>query len=361
MPSDAKENVSPEQVAAFSKGVATAIRTEQKNISFKDAETFLAGSGDHNFAHGFHVEANPEGGQPIPVGFIKVCHENNRLQLAREALTANLAGELELPVISCLTPLTLLDNGDSLIELAVLNLENGDLLSNKELIAAVDPVFGTRAAQTILSLYQKEIPTGIDTSVLKRDDERSHSLKTFQKIWQEQNGIVFDPQNQELVDELIGSNALKEIVDSTFADIRPLLEESENPNIEYLVHDDASPNNMFFNKDGSVTILDWEYAGATHNFLLASITDLGNFYGRCWPNPEMQRNILSTILTFDKFDSLETKYKVAKTVAVFGSMYLSKYAMKRDNGEHPMPRALLGNLLENLDYLSSEYRSLSQT
>lgn len=348
---NSRENVIQKQTEVF-------LKEKQSTISFRNEEEFS--SGRDRFAYGFHTELNLNNGESVPVGFIKTCRLGDRLQLAREALAANLAAELSIPTVACLTPLTEI-NGLFLIEMAVLKSEDGVLLSNNELVAGAEPEIGVRATQTILSLYKKEIPTAIDTSILNRSDGRNESSQSFWRVWQEQNNVVLDLRNQSMIENLVGTEKLKTIVDLTSKDLEPLLEQFNNIDVEYLVHNDIAPNNLFFDKDESVVMLDWEHIGATHNSLLAQVTDLGNFYGRCWPNPEMQKFVLSTILCSDKFESVENRYKVAKIVAVFGSMYLSKYAMDNNHPEHKMAVFLLGNLQNNLAHLDVEYQSINKS
>ena len=96
-----------------------------------------------------------------------------------------------------------------------------------------------------------------------------------------------------------------------------------------------------------------EYSGATHNEALACITDWGNFYARCWPNPEMQQNFIKTLV-----DATDAKIDQRKAIWIKGAMafttiYLAKFAMNPDHPEHDMAKALLRTLPERLQQLDS--------
>lgn len=116
---------------------------------------------------------------------------------------------------------------------------------------------------------------------------------------------------------------------------------------------------MYFSDTGEdVLLLDFEHASASHNLFLAQVTDLGNYYGRMWPNPEMQREFLNGFLAQSTPETLDENYKLIRTTAVFGALFLAKYGMAPDHGEHQMSVSLLGNLEQNLASLDAQYTAL---
>lgn len=309
-------------------------------------------SADHpaRFLYGFTEPSENE------AGFFKMSEPENNAQLIRENVGLNVAISVGIPTVRILHPFQTTTEGYGILHVQRLDAENGTVLTSPELIAAADPHYGARAALAFLRAGGRKIPTDIDSSQLKRGDWRNESPETFWRVWGEQNDVVFNPENAELVDRLVGTEKLRSIVDQTRAEIEPEIAARTNPDAEYFVHNDAAPNNTFFSdtKD-EVLFLDFEHAAASHNLTLAQLTDLANYYGRLWPNPEMQQQFLATYIEQSTDNTIDYNYKLLKATAVFGAMFLAKYAMNPDNGEHPMAVSLLKNLEGNLSVLDSQY------
>lgn len=363
---NSQESTNRQQILAdFRQQIANTVGTLPDNLgrSIKSAEHLLFDGGRYCC-----LINGPAGAE---TGFIKITHaqEPKLVQnLERETFVAQHASELGIPAVGCLTPPTPIGNEYLLIQLQVLSPEDGATYLGMEMHSSAPLETATKGTDALLSLYRKAIPSEIDTSMLDRQHERNASPEAFSATWQNQNEIIFDPVNQETVASLCqtapetndGANNLHQIVETSQGYLDDLIAKGQDDSHEYLSQGDADLNNMFFKNNGEVVLIDWETATASHNWFLAQLTDLSNMFGRCWVDPEKQHLVLSTILKSDCFDDLQTRYQVAYTVAVYGSMYLAKYGMDPTNHEHQMSLSLLGNLQDNLNYLDSEYQSLSQ-
>lgn len=335
---------------AIKSAIARALQLTQQDVHLQDLNPEK-----NRFIYGTTEHANQQ------EGFFKMgkASETNE-QLRRESVGLTIAKRIGIPTVSILHPYQDTPEGGGILHVERLDSEHGTLLTNAELIAGADPKLGANAARALALSTGKEIPEDIDSSILKRGDWRVDSLDSFNRVWDEENDIVLNTQNKEFVDKQVGFEKLKAIVDQTRDVIDPLIQAGDNPNAEYFVHNDTSPENVFYGDDGSVTFLDFEHASATHNQFLAQLADLGNFYGRMWANPQMQQEFLTTFLQESTPKNLDYNYQLIRATAVFGSMFLAKYAMSPDHSEHPMAQALLGSLTENLAKLDDKYEEISK-
>ncbi len=333
--------------------IARNLQMEPRDVKLQNPEAFL--KGHHRFLYGF-TEPPTE-----TSGFLKLARTpENSQQLRREDLGLGIARVLGIPTVGTLHPFQNTPEGYGLLHVEKLDPEKGIVLTSPQLIAGADPVYGARAARELAKAGGRVIPPDIDSSLLKRGDERNQSAETFWGVWETQNKIVFAGENVTLVDTLIGSEKLHTIVSQARTALASLVDSGTNPNVEYFVHNDTSPNNMFFNgKSDQVTLLDFEHAGATHNLTLAQLTDLGNFYGRMWPNPEMQQQFLTAYLAISSPDLVEHNYQLLRGVAVFGAMFLSQFAMQPTHPEHLMALSLIANLATNLSVLEQQYNAIT--
>jgi len=350
-----KERETEAQTFGLKSIIARSLELTQQDVDLKNPSQFL--DGDSRFLYGFTESTGKV------AGFLKMARtqETNK-QLKRESVGMAIARRIGIPTIGILDPYQDILEGYGLIHVEQLDLDHGLILISPELIAGADPVYGARAARAIANAGGRVIPPDIDSIILKRGDWRNESPETFWKVWDEQNNSVFDLVNANVVTDLLGRDGkerLQKIIEETRTAIEPLIDESGNPNVEYFVHNDTAPNNIFFSDDGeTVILLDFEHAGATHNLMLAQLTDLGNFYGRMWPNPEMQQQFLSAYLTKSTPEALEYNYQLLRATAVFGAMFLAKYGMKLEHSEHIMSESLLSNLEGNLAFLENTYNEL---
>ncbi|HYT46273.1 MAG TPA: hypothetical protein VEP90_28345, partial [Methylomirabilota bacterium] len=174
--------------------------------------------------------------------------------------------------------------------------------------------------------------------------------------WKEQNNIVFSAEHAKLVNGLVRIERLQTIVSQTRFILEYLLNSEKNDRIEYFIHNDTTPNNVYFsNTRKEVLLLDFEHAAATSNLVLAQLTDLGNYYGRMWPNPAMQQEFLTTYLAQSTPETLDNNYWLLRATTVFGAMYLTKYGLKKGHPENPMSVSLLRNLERNLASLDQQF------
>lgn len=340
------------QVPSYESAAARSLQLTPPDINLVNEARFTSPDQPARFLYGF-TESSVQG-----AGFFKMSRPENNAQLIRESVGLTIAKRIGIPTVRILHPFQITPEGNGILHVERLDAETGTILTSPELIAAADPRYGARAALAFLRAGGRIIPIDIDSSPLKRDDWRNESPETFWRVWGEQNDVVFSSENAELVDRLIGTEKLRKIVDQTRNEIEPEIAAGTNPDTEYFVHNDAAPNNTFFSdvKD-EVLFLDFEHAAASHNLTLTQLTDLGNYYGRLWPNPEMQQQFLISYIEQSTADSIDYNYKLLKATVVFGAMYLAKYAMKSDSDEHPMAVSLLENLEGNLSILDNQYHT----
>lgn len=323
-----------------------------REVHLHNADVFDAGK--TRFLYGTTEPSDPS----LKPGFFKLAKGSETAQLRRESVGASIARAVGIPTVDVLHPYQETEDGLGIIHLELLSAKDGIFLSNPNLLASADPKLGAMAAIALSKASGRLIPPDIDSSLLKRGDWRNQSLEKFMKVWKEQNDVVFGESHTELVNSLVGNDALHAVVNQTETELEPLVSAAQNPNGEYFVHNDAAPNNAFFKNSGEVLFLDFEHAAASHNLFLAQLTDLGNYYGRMWPNPEMQREFLISYLAESSPENLDDNYNLLKTTAVFGSMYLAKYGMQADHPEHTMSLSLLHNLIPNLTELEKKYNEL---
>lgn len=346
------------QVELLGHSIAELLGIDFGSVELKNPEDFLNGS---RYLHGFSNLPDGMG------GFIKATSiPENKERLRREVsdvLGESGIGVREVKVLGGYQETT---GGIGVIHLERMDIENGTILATSELIAAEEPIYGVLAAETIFHLSGREIPKHPDSLLLKRDDYRNASAVSFWSCWKNQTDIVMDPKFDEIRGPLADREVLNKIVTEAEQTLRPFINDSSTEGKEYFVHNDMSPGNMFFPKDCLMRpipgiFLDFEYAGAVKNRLLALMTDLGNYYGRLWPNPSMQQEYLPALLKIPLDDDrlgldLETRYNLVKSIAVFGAMALSKFAMDPNHREHSMTKSLLRNLIPNLTQLEKEYQ-----
>lgn len=353
---DLAHEESQEQISFLKIAIAKNLQTEPGDIQLVNEAEFTQGKPGVRFLYGFTTAPDN------PPGFFKWGQKPElATQLRRESRALEIAALVGIPTVAVLRPAQTTPEGATFLLVESLNGDQGTILVSSELIAAVDLSYGRRAALVLINLAGKELPADLDTSLLKRDDWRTKSLETFWKVWEEQGNVVFNTAYAELVENLIGAETLREIVDQTRLLIEPLLNAAENPDVEYFVHGDTAPGNMYFGEpQGPDVLLDFEYASATHNSMLAQITDLGNYYGRMWPNPAMQQEFLTAYLGLSTTDQLDYNHQLLQAVVVFGSMFQAKYAMSPDHHLHQMAKSLLSTLTDNLAILDHTYNILKE-
>ena len=342
------------QVLSIKSVAAKYLQVAPQDIHLVNAEPFLERR--KRFLYGF---TNPTGQTP---GFFKMAQilEYNK-QLERESIGIAIARRIGIPTVGIIHPFQNTPEGYGILHVERLDTENGIILTSPEIIGGLEESraheLGARAAVALFATGGRVIPSDLDSSLLNRGDWRNQSPKTFWRVWKEQNNIVFSAENTKLVNSLIRIERLQTIVSQTRAAIEYLLNSRKKDKIEYFIHNDTAPSNIYFSNIGEdVLLLDFEHAAATSHLVLAQLTDLGNYYGRTWPNPAMQQEFLTTYLAQSTPETLNNNYWLLRATTVFGAMYLTKYGLKKGHPENPMSVSLLRNLERNLVSLDQQFR-----
>lgn len=304
------------------------------------------------------------------VGFFKIAIERkdtkiNR-QLRRESLSQELALDLGIPTLKILKHYTLTASGHGILYLERLNLKNGILMEGKDGVRNAPPEIGARVAKVIDLVSGIEISKNSDPKeirFLKRTDKRSKSPEVYWKFRKYNIRRVLAKKQRPWRNKLIEENKLRRIIQDSEELFSPYVDQDDDPSTEYFIHNDMSTQNVFVpnppdSPDGQVLFLDFEHSGATSNRTLARLTDFNNFYGRCWPNPEMQRQFITTYLRESKVEDIKYRYALMKETAVFGTIFLSRFGMNKDHPEHDMSITLLRSLERNLEVLGKQYSLL---
>lgn len=321
-----------------------------RNISVVNSEPFESGEG--RFVYAFTEPSNPA----EKTGFVKLGRKDQVFEapdpvsvyMQREVWALQVAKILEIPTPNVIHAYTETPDGYGLIHIEA--LRDGTALPSSELIAGAPAEYGEWIANTLSKHCAKELPPGIDSKGFRRTDERNESLQMFLQTWDRDVQLVAPSLSAEQLEDVTS------IIEGTKSDVLPLLRAAEGDQKEYFVHNDLTPANTFFNdKEKTVMLLDFERAGTTHNKLLAYITDVGTFYARAWPNPEMQRVFLQTMLGKATPETINDEYIKLKTAVVFTSTFLAKWAVSPSHRERSMYTALLGNLEKNLEFLAGVY------
>ncbi len=337
-PNENSETTENDRSEYFADIVQRAIG-EPRKVQFENVTKFDTG---RRFLYGFTAPLEASGS----VGFVKMTRIEDTTsgsakqeQLARESSALQVASALGIPTTPILHPYRE-EGAYALIHLEALDTEKGVLLTSPELIASANPEYGAWVADSLSAISAQALPDNIDTALLKRTDGRNASKESFLGVFHEAYEKVLDSLTNDEDKQWLAN-----IFAETITDITPMLESSEERDKEYFVHNDASPGNTFFDEEKNrALLLDFEHAGATHNKVLSWMTDMGNFYGRCWPNKEMQQAFVARLA----HNASPEDYTKIKTVIIFGSLFLAKYATAPDHRERRMYQALVGNLKENL-------------
>ena len=356
IPSSNPETITPEDFARQAQAVIG-----DRNIEFGNFEKFA--DGKNRFLWGFTKAEDPS----LTPGFIKMGPVSNEETSAsnkeklddflyREVKALETAQRMGVPSVKILQDFTITpDKKHALIHLEALDSNDGSALTSAEMIAAADPELGTWAATTLHDFAGREIPPNTETASWKRWDERNETPEVFNQTWQADAQVVLSGLKEK------HRLRFAKVIEQVKQELDPVITASQTSDKEYLVHNDASPSNTFFNETTRQAILlDFERAGTTHNQSLAVLTDISTFYGRCWPNPNMQKAFIRQYLESSPPEQRAKEYIQLKGAIVFGSIFFAKFAMDRNHPEHTMAVGLLGSLEKNLAYLDKTYLDISQ-
>lgn len=337
------EPLKPEIAAAF--GAVAETLGGDCRVEFQNSDKYS--SGENRFLVGFTDVRDEK-------GFVKLCEKTElKQQLRRETDAMVFANKIGIPTIRVSSPYQETSQGIGIIHLEALDSQKGNNLGSAELIAGADPLLGKKAGEMLAGVVGRDISSEKDAAFLKRTDERNASLDSFWGKWKQAEAIVTSTEFGEVDPWLV------ETIKRAAQDLEPFLAETVTDG-EYFVHNDVSPSNMYFdNVDDRVVLLDFEHAGATNNPRLAAITDLGNFYARCWPNPEMQKEYAKSLLENLKGRTSEETLTLVKGLMIFNTIYLAKFAMNPEHREHKMAEMLLKNLRENIQTVEEYYQTIA--
>ncbi|GEM_PF-4325313 len=296
--------------------------------------------------------------------------------LRREAASAQIAKDLNIPIKQAV-PLkgsTEFDNYSEKDEVGVLGQEllSGDewtFLVTPEMIEHADNDlardYGSALAEIAMTKLGNEIPTQTSIEPLRHDqnaDWRYRSPELCNKVWQESserviaNLDVVYPSNLEEEQAKIAALAAEGIARMDFLVANSPAEEGKH----YFVHGDFDANNICLKPDGTeYRVLDFEHAGASQYQPLARLTDVSNCFGRCRPNPVMQESFIRESMRVHKEKSHEDAYHLLRSAIIFGTLYLAKFGMDPNHGEHPRVAQQLKQLDHNLKSLDDEYMKIS--
>jgi len=333
----------------YRREIARSLGIHPNNINLLTTDAFE--TGQSRFLFGFTDTSPPS---DYPPSFVKLAKEpSHKEQLQREVKSMELAKKMGIPTIHVHNGYFESPLGYGIIRLKKIDIEEGLLLANDELIAAApkDKHFGSRAALLIAASIGKRIQPNIDTSFLLRGQKRLGSEQTFWELWDEENQTVLSSRYDAYRNQLIPRDELLSILIKSRVDLESLVIQGYSDD-EYFVHNDTSPSNCFFTNGSEVgnqdILLDFEQAAATHNIVLGAITDISDFYNRAWANPEMQQEFLCTLLQELKQFPLTDRYKIIRGAAVFGTMFASQFYMDDNHPRNIKAKYLLQHLQSNL-------------
>ena len=349
------------EIFSLKNNIADVLNLTPTSIDLKNADDYL--DGKSRYLYGFtEPELTDSSTERLTPGFFKVAKDPQEIKkLQRESTATTVARAIGIAEVEVLNPYQDIPDGQGIVHLESLNSEDG-IFFTKTLspISAADPIYGARFAKAYIGMGELVVPTNIDSALLRRDEPKNISLETFLRRYAEFEAIIFDKENKNLLDKLIGEEDLSTIIDEAKLTVEPYIVAAQDPDREFFVHGDMDLYNAFFYTNGDIKLIDFEYSGATHNSFLAKLSDVGNFYGRLWSNTEMQQGFLTTYLESSS-NSLDHTYQLLKACVVFGSIGLAKYAMSPDHPEHDMTVALLGSIKGNLELLDQKYNEMKKT
>ncbi|OGK23336.1 hypothetical protein A3F58_02585 [Candidatus Roizmanbacteria bacterium RIFCSPHIGHO2_12_FULL_37_9b] len=334
--------------------VASCIGVKPEEIEW--SHSFLEVIADKTrYGHGFTLKT-----EKYPQGFVKIAKNKIcRAGLRREMTGLHIAKKLGVKTVSLLLSTYLeTTSGYGVIFLRRLNHDEGITIPNNEALATAPRELGAIAAKFILRSTGQVVPINLsadEKAALNRNDERNSSPESFWRIWSQQNAEVLKPEFDEIRDRLVSKATLLRIINKAEFDIRPFVDAPVQTGRDFLIHNDMTPNNIGFphldKPKEETTLFDFEYAGATDNRFLALCTDLGNYYGRLWPNPAMQEDFILTLLDDSALCPPSERLKMAQAFVVFGTFYMAQFAMSPAHYNHQMSIELLKRLQGNLNKL----------
>lgn len=350
-------------------GIARLLETTPDKV--RDARSSIGGNRHFDY---FFVE-HPSG----PLFVKEAPQETLNKNIEREALATQLAGQLGIPCKKVHTFNTTEGSrpwgrreDKSLVALELFDAQDWDFFGTPEQIAGLDTsqinALSKAAVTCVRKLSENPIPLSLDISVLHSNnpyDQRYVSLDGVAHEWQltdsvlEQLGNVFEHDIEEK------HHRFSELRAEAEESVRDLVSRSPATIERYFVHADLAPNNFCIDPkrapEDSWRALDFEHAASTRHKTLARLADFSNFFGRCWPNPELQKKVAQEALQIGSEElSLDDRKRFARAAVIFGTFFLAKYGMDPEHEAHNMTTALLHNLEANLLGIDQAYTATAQ-
>lgn len=290
----------------------------------------------------------------------------NRI-LRKEAKIHHLIEDLGIPTTKMIGEYRISPSGLGVLLYERLDLENGVILEGPEAISEAPPEIGERVANNFDVVSGIKIPLSIDEKrlqILRRLDKRKADPELLRKHWNWLKSRVLAKRYDNWRNNIIERYQLQNIIEQAELLINTYIERDDKSKNEYFMHNDMAPSNTYIpnpinSTDGPVIFMDFEHSGVLNNRTLALLSDLGNFYRRCWPNPKMQERFIISYLRNSERNNLHYTYALLKSAVVGGTITIGRWGMDaKRSSEHKMAVALLSNLKPNLDALDEEYSLL---
>lgn len=107
-----------------------------------------------------------------------------------------------------------------------------------------------------------------------------------------------------VLDRRLGVIGFQKKVLELLTAFREVIRSQENKK-KVLFHGDLSPDNLYISDDGTIELLDWEWAGIYDNEAIAMIIDYGNLRARVWNNAAFRDALDAAIIDKYKTDGNE--------------------------------------------------------
>lgn len=293
--------------------------------------------------------------------FVKVnCNPERQLNIQREAIGSQVAERLGVDVKRGV----LLKGpgvwsyyaeqyGMSFVAFEYLDGREWKFLSTNEEIAGLTGhrlKRVARAATCFIRQFSGHVATCSNWPDVFRKEEkadwRNRSPEHLDKVWAECEVVYDRLENVFPHDTKTHAYGLRCLMEECQLTIRTYCAMEEQFGRYYLLHGDFGPRCLALSRvKDTQKVFDFEEMGLTRYQFLAQLADVSNFWGRCWPNHELQRQIVEALWGCGW--TLQTR-RLLECSIVFGTLYLAKYAMEPSHPEHGMARTLLLNLPESL-------------
>lgn len=328
-------------------GLSQTLGVKPAEITFLNAQTFFEGEG--RYLLGTTRYKNDD-------GFLKIARPDDFLHLSKlrkEITGMQVAQALGIPSVDIFHLFHETTDRYGLIHVSFIDGNTGVLLSNKALVAEVDPSYGTVSARALSQFIRQKIPDAIDTSALDVSDPRMQSAASFQRMWNEciQSALLCPTIN-----DLLGQQGLLPKAREIQESVLRFVDQGEDPSSWYFYHGDQAPTNMFHPRPGihgPVIFLDFENAGKTRNWATAAIAELADFYRSCTYNRELQQEFLRELMNLNPLHSASEMKTLLRAVVVFGTLLHGNKRFDPMHKEHDEGVLLLSNLSANFDLIDT--------